>query len=267
VGIIMDNSTLTLCESKIFKIIYQELRRQGIDYICDLGFREFLENGDSFGICSNLIWKKKKLEKGYNDSISIFYSHELLRLNRYQYSHSIRVQGFCYNDFLKKISEHNLGNVLVIYIFKPRKITGYYFLAKGNDFDAVNKFHNDKSAFEKVIKESAFKIDEVVKKHEINKLAMPLLPRHVTQELFSNNNIIFNDITNFNKSIILTPKQKEVLGFIMNGCTKSKEIASQIGFSTKQADKHISALKSIFRVNGRCELVTIAKNNPLYNRE
>ena len=201
------------------------------------------------------------MEKSYNDSISVFYSHELLRLNRNQYSHSIRVQGCCYNSFLKKISEHDLGNVLVIYVFTASKITGYYFLAKGHDIDAVNKFHNDKSVFEKVVKKISVEVNEIAKKYRINEFAVPLLPNHVTQELFSNNDIIFNNTIDFNRSRSLTSKQREVLSVVISGHVKSKEIASKLGFSVKQADKHISALKSIFHVNARSELTTIAKNN------
>jgi hypothetical protein len=215
----IENCSKILFEKEVFKLLNNELKDQGIGYIHDLGFREFFDKGNSFGICSNLLWKRKKLESGYNDLISIFYSHELLRLKRYQYSHSIRVQGNCHNYFLQQISENNLGNVLVIYIFTNHKIKGYFFLAKGDDFDAVNKFHNDKDIFERVVRNTAPKIDQLIKKYKMNELATSLLPKHVTQELFTNSNIILNTATNLNKFARLTPKQKEVMGVVVGGCT------------------------------------------------
>jgi DNA-binding CsgD family transcriptional regulator len=256
-----DDRNTSKIEEESFAVIKKELLARGIDYICDLGLRDFFKDGSSFGICSNLMWKTKKTTPGFKEVISIFYSNELLKLRRRNYNHSVRVQGQCYNSFLKQISDNGSGNVLVIYDFCTNKIRGYFFLAKKDDFDAVSKFHNDKVIFELVVKSCSEKIEKIFQKYGLPKLAVPLFPLNVINELFPEANHRYKVVNSFGKKATLTKKQLEVMAAVAKGYTRSKEISSQIGVTSKQVDKYFSALKSIFCVRERKELLEIAKHN------
>jgi len=242
----MNKSLLRKPEDQIFNLVYQALAEKKINYICDLGIRFFYPTGYSYGLCTNTIWQDQKQKSDINVLISMFYAQELLRLKRNHYNHAIRVQGQVHHQFLKEISDKGLGNVLVIYIFKPNKIIGFYFLVQGDDVDAVNRFHNDKSIFERVVKDSFYKVENIEKEYNLNHLSTPFFSKQI--------------LTDSGDKIILTTKQSDIFKHIAHGNKHSKEIASLSGITPKQVDKHISALKSKFCVNGRNQLVDIANN-------
>ena len=171
-------------EKKILSLIKREIGKREILYIKDVGYREFLDDGNSFGVCSNPLLKKRKQTREYMALISDFYSDELLRLRRNNYSSSIRVQGQNYDNFLKESNNHGLGNVLVVYRFYPNKISGYYFVASGDHANAANHFCNELSLFSAIVDDIKQEIDGVVLNNSMHLEAKPLLKERVIDELF-----------------------------------------------------------------------------------
>ena len=255
----MKKPLLVKAEESSFDIIQKSLEKHGINYISDLGLRYFYKDGSSYGFCSNSIWTEHKQKLGFTNLSAMFYSNELLRLKRNNYSHAIRVQGQCHHEFLKQISNNGLGNVLVLYIFGQNKITGFYFLVRAEDKEAVNKFHNDKNIFEKIVRDVREETETIERIECLKDHATPLLSKHTTDELFphSSKNLIFR--TKDGRKVTLTSKQSKILEHFSQGHQRSKIIASLLGVTPKQVDKHIGSLKSIFCVNGRDQLVNIAQ--------
>jgi DNA-binding CsgD family transcriptional regulator len=246
-------------EKQILNLLQEGALTYKKDYVINVGYREFYNNGLSFGICSNDEWKQKKQLSGFNELISSFYTNELLTLKRNGHVSSIRVQGTFHNAFLKTISKCGLGNVLVIYKFYADKIQGYYFLAHGNDYNAVNAFSNDLKLFKNLVDALENKINKIIKDNCLSYNAAPLLPKHALDELFLENNKrkyqLFSD-----SSLQLSEKQSQLLYLLSKGYTKQKEIAKQMNIVPKTAEHHLNKLKQKTNIFNKQELVLLAKS-------
>ncbi len=253
------------CENNIFLTIEKTLKNIGLSYVRDLGVRYFYKDGSSFGICTNQEWKQKKKRPNYNEMIANFYANELLRMKRYNFNHSVRVQGLSYNKFLHEISDKGLGNVLVIYVFEQDRIIGYFFLAKGEDHDAVNKFHNDKHLFEEVVKNNLSKVDEIVEEYKLYNSRVPLFSRYVVDELFQPNHKKTKCVLGSGEKVLLTQRQIEIISLISVGCKRSKHIAKELSISPRTVDWYIQKLKNKFGVDNRLTLARVVKNTTINN--
>lgn len=246
-------------EKKLVATFYDALERFHIPYITEIGYREFWNSGESFGICSNQFWKMKKQADNYNALIAEFYATELLRVKRQNHTYSIRVQGQEYSKFLKEICNYGLGNVLVIFQFYADKIKAYYFMANGKNYNATNSFYNDSSLFYQLVEQIANPITSIVQKYKLGDNATPLFPTYVTDELFATNINKKKRLIDKDKCNMFTPRQTEILKLLASGCTRSKLIAQEVNICPRTAEWHLQVLRHKTTKASKAELIKYAQ--------
>jgi DNA-binding CsgD family transcriptional regulator len=242
---------------EIFSLLRQPIELANLTYITELGYRKFLANGYSFGICSSEYWKKEKKSLYYQRIFKDFYSNELLNLKRKQQFISVRVQDSSEVAFLKYISEGGLGNVLAIHRFFDDHIAVYYFLGKKENRDFVNNICNDLAKFEEIIFNYEQDIDKITKDYGMANFSQIVLAPHSLKELFSDNGQ--KETNQLISRHLLTFKQKEVLSLLASGNTHYKVIAHQMQISVKTVAAHVAILKEKIGVRNKKELVKLAR--------
>lgn len=256
----MNNSLFYRGEKKILDILQKSVNDMKLTFITNIGYRIFFDNGNSFGICSNEIWKEEKKSLRYQSLFKDFYSNELLRMKRTNYKISIRVQGQVPNDFLKTISSYGLGNVLAICMFSKTRICAYYFLAEGSNYNAINDFCNNIQMFEKIVEENHQTIDQLIELNRMKGFSQKLLSDYAVQELFEPKVNNLKSTQYFLSKGLFTKKQSELLSLLASGVTSYKAISKRMNnISLKTVEWHITELKKRTNASTKTELIQFAK--------
>ena len=254
------SNNFNIGEKKILSILQKSVNDMSLSFITNIGFRVFFNTGNSFGICSNKIWKEEKKSLRYQTLFKDFYSNELLRMKRTNHNISIRVQGQFHNNFLEITSSYGLGNVLAICRFSKNQICAYYFLAEGSNYNAINDFCNNIPKFEKIVDNNHKIICQLVELNLMKNFSQELLPNYAVQELFelelSNLNLT-EDI--LKKNSLFTKKQSELLSLLASGTTSYKAISLRMKIAIKTVEWHITELKKKVNASTKSELIQFAK--------
>ena len=256
----MDQNSFNICEKEIFKLLKNSIDKSKLSFVLNLGHRVFFNDGRSFGICTNKIWKQEKKSLKYQSLFRDFYSNELLMMKRNNYKISFRVQGQLHNEFIRATNHHGLGNVLVILRFNKNYISAYYFLADGGNYNATNDFINNIKTFEDIVDVNKKNIDQLVEINSMYNFSHELLPQYAISELFDfeKTEDTFVNQLKIEKNIF-TVKQNEVLSLLASGITSYKAIATHMGNGEKAVEWHINELKKKMNLLKKAELINFAK--------
>ena len=252
-------------KAKIIKILEQETKKFGIDFIYHFGFREFYLDGSTLGISSNEDWNKIILEILFKTEMEKQYLNELVSamsniLNN-GVSHVIRTRDHIINEFQHRLVSVEMSNSLIIYKKIGNLIRGYYFINNPDDHASLSFFINNLSLFHKITNS----IDSIIDDDQT--IVDELLPQkfqlfsekkmsdilNQKKDLIPNTIIIFN-----NKEYSFTPKEIQLLEAIKSGGTL-KDIAKILSMGIRTVEWHLTNIKKKIGAFNKQAVVTFAQ--------
>jgi DNA-binding CsgD family transcriptional regulator len=235
------------------------------------GYRKFLLDGRSFGICTNDEW-------------NAFYRNNLLQINIESYEKEVRHTSekgkySCFRlgkpdpkDFLcKNLYRLNIWNTLCLYRQDIDYVEGFYFATNKENADFANFCLNNISTFEHYVTYIKQKLSATSDKQIMDKISLPTIPKEsFTQsvclskdtEVSFLNKIQSNKIVLYKGASPITISKREIerLYYIAQG-RSMKETAYFLCLSPRTVEDYLNKLKEKTGVHNKSGLINFFCDN------
>ena len=250
-------------ENYPLNMMKHECSKRGLDFIVEFGVKQFLYNGNYFGLTTTERWNNKVKTPEVIYQSKTHYLGEVYSYLKNGVEFVLRNQDLAKSSFLLSLAESEVCNGLAVYTKNHTGVVAYFFTAKHNDREAMGFFINHLELFKS--------ITNIVDTHllEVNYWTKDFIVVE-TKTLFDDTErrLIFDDIKKLNtypsavivggKNVNFSGRQTQLLDALKYNKT-TKDIASALCLETRTVEWHLAELRKKVGVSNKKELMSFAE--------
>jgi DNA-binding CsgD family transcriptional regulator len=263
----MKISGLSEFERKVIIILSSNIKRVISFGAIHIGYRYFLDNGESLGFTTNPHWYEREKNHIFFENQRKYFENEILFLVNSGSSYVTRSLYQSGNEYLVELNTRGMSNSVGIYRFLPHKVEHFFFISDSDDSFQKDLMLNNLDSLEDAIEIISNELDIIVESPKPKPKPEFLLNKVINKTIFNkinekvskrNHNLYYKG-----KIIKLTNRELEVLKLLKNN-NSNKVIAEYLGIAPRTIDSFINNLKLKFHCN-RSMLIKISGESYVKN--
>ena len=241
--------------------------------LTSFGYRRFLPDGTSLGLCNNREWIDLYFDH-FLGEIVLNYDHEISRVSVGQESMFFRTGVPGDGDHFKQaLYDNNTWNSLALYIKNGTHIDGFYFESTRDNADIINFYLNNKDLLRLFAIHFSQKVSPIMEDPEVRSLYQktiskasyrPQNPAFDSKGLESSLQSLRIDDLQLQvaeRRVSISFREFQCL-FLMSRGQTFKEIGKILDLSPRTIESYINNLKSKTNTNSKSELIGLYFESP-----